>query len=112
VDRVRALAADPTHPMTFFCGGARNAHKFIELFDAVFVLTLDADTLRARVAHRGDDEFGGKPLELALVLRMLESGEGLPADAIGIDSTRPVTAVVDDILARCGAVSAGRGGPA
>ena len=74
VDRVRAIIADPTHPVTFFCGGSRNSHHFIDLFDAVFVLTLDAETLKSRVARRGDDEFGGKPLELALVLRVLASG--------------------------------------
>jgi thymidylate kinase len=102
VDRVKAIIADRTHPMTFFCGGSRNSHHFINLFDAVFVLTLDAETLRGRVAHRGDDEFGGKPLELALVLRVLESGEGLPGQAIAIDSTRPVGEVVDDILSKCG----------
>lgn len=102
VDKVRALIADRTQPATFFCGGARNAHHFIDLFDAVFVLTLDAETLRARVVHRGDDEFGGKPLELALVLRVLESGQGLPRGAIAIDSMRPVGEVVDDILSKCG----------
>ena len=100
-DKLRALIADRTHPVTFFCGGARNAHKFADLFDGIFVLTLDADTLKARVAHRGDDEFGGKPLELALVLQVLETGDGLPPDAIAIDSTRPVDRVVDDILSRC-----------
>ena len=100
-DKVRALVAEHTHPITFFCGGSRNTHRFIDLFDAVFVLTLDAETLMRRVAHRGDDEFGGTPLELALVLRILATGEGLPSRAIAVDSTRPVGEVVDDILSRC-----------
>ena len=102
VDRVKALIADHTHPATFFCGSTRNAHHFIHLFDQVFGLELDWNTLSRRIAGRGDDEFGGKPEEAALVRRMHTSGEGLPANAIPIDSTRPVAVVVDDILTRCG----------
>jgi broad-specificity NMP kinase len=101
VDKVRALVADQAHPITFFCGGSRNSHRFIDLFDAVFVLTLDAETLSGRVAHRGDDEFGGKPAELALILRVLSSGEGLPGQAIAIDSRRPVAEIVDEIVTIC-----------
>ena len=101
VDEVHALIADKTHAVTFFCGGARNWDKFIDGFDGVFILTLDAETLKGRVAHRGDDEFGGKPLELALVLRVLESGEGLPRQGVTIDSTCPLGEVVDDILSKC-----------
>ena len=102
VDRVKALIADRTHPVTFFCGGARNAHHFIDLFDQVFALALDWETLQGRIEGRGDDEFGGKPEEAALVRRVHASGEDIPVGATRIDSTRPVSRVVDDILTRCG----------
>jgi hypothetical protein len=101
LDKVHELVADQTHPVTFFCGGARNAHRFIDLLDGVFVLTLDPQTLQRRLGPRGDDEFGGKPLEMELVLRLHATGEGLPEGAIPIDSTRAIGEVVDDILARC-----------
>lgn len=44
VDKVSAIAADTTHPATFFCGGSRNFHKFLDLFDKVFVLDIDVET--------------------------------------------------------------------
>lgn len=99
--RVRAHLADRSRPMTFFCGGSRNLARFIDRFDAVFVLDVDPDTLRRRLSGRGRDEFGGRPEELALVLRLQATREDTP-DGVRIDATRPVAVVVDDILARCG----------
>lgn len=101
VDKVRAIIADKSYPVTFFCGGARNANKFIDLFDAVFVLDVDIDTLNRRLARRPEDEFGGRSLERELIARLHASGEGLPKGAVRIDAARPVADVVDDILARC-----------
>jgi broad-specificity NMP kinase len=45
VDKVRALVADQSHAASFFCGGSRNFSSFIDLFDQVFVLEVDLDTL-------------------------------------------------------------------
>ena len=101
VDRVRALIADRGHDATFFCGGARNADQFIDLFDRVFLLEVDPETLRRRLASRPDDEFGGRPAERDLVLRVHASGEGLPKAGLRIDATAPVARVVDAILLNC-----------
>lgn len=101
VDEVRALIADRTHPATFFCGGCRNSSRFIDLLDRVFVLDVDLATLQRRVAGRGDDEFGGKPGEWALLARLHQSREGLPEGAVIVDSGKPVARVVDDIVGLC-----------
>lgn len=101
VDRVKSLLADQRNPMTFFCGGARNSRQFIDLFDEVFVLEVDPDTLSRRLVARPEDEFGGKPIERALTLQIQATGEGLPGTAVRIDATAPVARVVDAILARC-----------
>jgi broad-specificity NMP kinase len=101
VDRVKALIADREHPISFFCGHSQNSHHFIHLFDGVFVLELDPQTLDRRLRKRGDDEFGGRAPERELTMRMHRTREDLPADAISIDATAPVGTVVDDILARC-----------
>jgi broad-specificity NMP kinase len=53
VDKVKALVADRTSAMSFFCGGSRNFPRFIHLFDGVFVLEVDIDTLNRRLAARG-----------------------------------------------------------
>ena len=55
VVRVRALVADESEVVTFFCGGSRNFARFIDLFDEVFVLDVDIETLQkaARPAAAG-----------------------------------------------------------
>jgi gluconate kinase len=103
IDRVRALIADQTHPITFFCGGSRNSHHVIALFDAVFFLDADSVTLNRRLATRPEDEFGGKPIERELNTLLNATREYVPAGAIVIDSTAPLAQVVEEILAACGA---------
>jgi broad-specificity NMP kinase len=101
VDKVKSLIADHNHPMTFFCGGSRNFEHFIDLFDEVFVLDLDVDTLTRRLIARPEDEFGGKPAEREEVIRLHANKRYTPKVAISIDATAPVERVVDDILSKC-----------
>ncbi|CUR61911.1 conserved hypothetical protein [metagenome] len=98
VGRVHRLVADHSTPVTFFCGGSRNHASFLDVFDEVFVLRVDLETLLRRLAQRGDDEWGGKPEERDLVVRLHRSGEDVPAVGIPIDATRPLAEVVDEIL--------------
>jgi shikimate kinase len=98
VDQVRALVADQGCPVTFFCGGSRNSTIFLDLFDEVFVLEVDIETLQRRLDLRPADEFGNGPEERALVLRVHQTREDLPSPGVSIDATRPVSDVVDDIL--------------
>jgi hypothetical protein len=101
VDKVKSLIADQHNAKSFFCGGSRNRHHFIDLFDAVFVLDVDLDTLKRRLAGRPEDEFGGKPAELALVVQLHATKEDIPNCGTVIDATAPVERVVDAILEKC-----------
>ncbi len=101
-DEVKRLTTDQRHPVSFFCGHSANAHQFLALFDKTFLLNVDLDTLKQRLASRPEDEFGGRLVEQDLVTRLHKSGDGLPSNAIQIDATAPISRVVDDILARCG----------
>jgi broad-specificity NMP kinase len=103
VAKVRSRLADQHAPETFFCGGSRNHRHFAHLFDQVFVLDLDLDTLNRRLARRGEDEFGGRPRERALIVRKHATNEDTPQGAVSIDATAPLDRVVDAILAQCGA---------
>lgn len=96
VDEVRRIVADHGDLRTFFCGGSRNHARFVDLFDAVFVLELDVATLTERLEERPADEFGARPDERALVLRAHASREDLP-DGVPVDATRPLAVVVDEI---------------
>jgi broad-specificity NMP kinase len=101
VDKVRSLIADRLNAMSFFCGGSRNFHHFIDLFDEVFVLDVDLDTLNRRLAARPEDEFGGRPGERALIARLHATKEDVPKTAVTIDATQPIARVVDEILSKC-----------
>jgi broad-specificity NMP kinase len=99
VDRVRALVADREDALTFFCGGSRNFAQFLDLFDGVFVLDVDVDTLHRRLDERPDSEWGGgKAVERELVARLHRTREDVPHDGIPIDATAPITEVVDEIV--------------
>jgi adenylate kinase family enzyme len=105
VDRVEALIADRDAPATFFCGGSRNSHQFLHLFDAVFVLAIDRPTLLRRLDERPEDDWGGRGrhAERELVVRLHRTQEDVPA-GIRIDATAPLASVVDEILRRCEAL--------
>ena len=98
IDKVEAITSDPTHPVTFFCGGSRNFHKFLDLFDQVFVLDIDVETLNRRLDGR-PNEPGFAPDERAVVLRHHRSSEHF-STGINIDTTGTVASVVDNILAQ------------
>lgn len=100
VGQVRDLVADRSERHTFFCGGSRNRSNFIDLFDAVFVLDLDLDTLHQRLDRRSEDEFGARPSERDLVVQLHRSQADRPESGISIDATAPLTAVVDEIVHR------------
>jgi thymidylate kinase len=101
VDKVRSLIADRHHAKSFFCGGARNSHHFIDLFDDIFVLDIDLDTLNQRLAERPEDEFGGRPRERALIAQLHATKEDIPKRGIVIDAAAPIERVVDAILEKC-----------
>jgi len=98
VDKVRALVADQSHAVSFFCGGSRNFDRFIDLFDGVFVLEVDLDTLNRRLAVRPEDEWGGRASEREFIARLHVTKEDIPKNAIIIDATAPISRVVDAIL--------------
>lgn len=101
VEKVRALAADQSYAATFFCGGSRNTDRFIGLFDVVFVLEIDLDTLNRRLAARPADEWGGTAEEGEAFARLQHATRaGLPTNAVGIDATAPLTGVMECILAQ------------
>lgn len=107
IDKVRALVADHSHEATFFCGGSRNSDLFIDLFDDVFVLEIDLDTLNRRLAARPEDEWGGTASEGESFARLQHATqEGLPKNATTIDATAPLSNVVDTILENVDQVSA------
>ena len=105
IDKVKSVIADHSIPISFFCGGSRNFHRFIDLLDGVFVLEVDdLDTLYRRLDERvarDPTDWGGKPEEKELVERLHRTKEDLPKGGVVIDATAPIERVVDEILEKC-----------
>jgi adenylate kinase family enzyme len=105
VDKVKALVADQREAVTFFCGGSRNFAKFIDLFNGVFVLEIDTETLARRLDDRREDEWGGqgRQAERDLIFRLHRTKADVPGGSTAIDATAPLERVVDEILTLSGA---------
>jgi thymidylate kinase len=98
VEKVRRLAANQDDEATFFCGGSRNFKQFIDLFDEIFILDVDVETLNERLDSRPDDDWGKSKDERELILRLHATQQDLPGRGIVIDATQPLVSVVDEIL--------------
>lgn len=98
IGKVEALVKSRDAPITFFCGGSRNFSHFIGLFDGVFILEVDRETLLRRLEARSADEWGGREAERALIVHLHHTKEDVPAQGMVIDATRPLALVVDEII--------------
>jgi len=112
VDRVRTLVADQGERFTFFCGGSRNSSTFQDLFDGVFVLEIDLNTLNRRLDQRPEGEFGARQPERDLIVRLHRTKEDTPKNGIPIDATAPLAHVVDEILRQSKATDSNNADPA
>ena len=97
VEKVKELAANHDSEVTFFCGGSRNFQQFIDVFDEVFILEVDAKTLNERLDNRPDD-WGKSKNQRELILRLHTTKEDLPGNGVALDATQPLASVVDKIL--------------
>ncbi len=101
VDKVRALVANQDEAVTFFCGGSRNSATFIDLFDGVFILEADLDTVNRRIDERvaaDPTDWGGKQEERDVTARLYQTKAGIPKRGLIIDATAPLAHVVDEIM--------------
>ena len=106
VDKVQALVTNQDEAVTFFCGGSMNFEKFIDLFDGVFILDADLDTVNRRIDERvavDPTDWGGKQAEREVTARLYQTKEGIPKNGIIIDATAPLAHVVDEIIRQSGA---------
>ncbi|GAB2578124.1 nucleoside kinase [Kribbella endophytica] len=97
VPQVREIAASDTEEIAFFCGGSRNHSQFLDLFDQIFVLDVDLETLKHRLALREADDWGGNDAQKAFILSLHPTRAGVPHGTI-INTNRPLPEVVDAIL--------------
>ncbi len=71
---VRQLAEEGEERAVFLCGSIGNEHEVWGLFEKVFLLSIDEATMRHRLLTRTAHDFGRRPHELELLLRV-EQGD-------------------------------------
>jgi dephospho-CoA kinase len=83
----------------FLCGSAGNQLAFHDLFDEVFVLSLDPETQKARLSQR-HSLYGKDPVMQERIVKQQQEFvvDALNLGAIAIDSDKPIVEVVDSIL--------------
>lgn len=88
--------------MVFLCGVASNEEEYLDLFDELFALVIDDETLLQRIATRTNNTFGKVAGELDQIKDWQASTPAYYAkyNYIQVDANRPVAQVVDDILER------------
>ncbi len=105
IGNIKTIVADHSKPISFFCGGSRNFPKFIDLLDGVFVLEVnDINEILRRIDERvarDPTDWGGKPEEKELIVRVHATREDTPNSGVIIDATAPLQRVVDEILSKC-----------
>lgn len=98
-ETVRRLVEELGETVGFICGTVGNDNEIWDLFSQVISLSVDAETVRQRIAERGHG-FGSTPDELR---RILDWHANVDSDnarygATLVDAGRPVGEVVDGIL--------------
>lgn len=97
IDNLARIARDR---LIFLCGSTSNADEMLDLFDRVYYLSIDENTLKDRLRSRTDNDFGKAPDELNNILSWHKSLEERFKDhgAYLLDAAQPLTKVVDEIL--------------
>lgn len=99
-DRVRELLAEDGDGPLFVSGCAPNLGMFRDTFDGVVLLSVTADVMAERLAHRTTNAYGKHPEELARSLEFKGTVEPLlraTAD-LELDGTAPLDEVVAEIV--------------
>lgn len=101
-DRVLELAKSENSEIMFICGTASNRNDVWDLFEDVFCLSIDEDTLRQRLARRKNNDFGKDPVDLVEILAWHKSSEqkDVESGAILINATKSIGYIVDSIIKR------------
>ncbi|MFC9692204.1 AAA family ATPase [Kribbella sp. NPDC056951] len=96
---VRRLAAEVGDAVGFVCGAVGNEGEIWELFAHVISLSVDADTVRRRIAQRPNG-FGSTDEELQRILgwHATIDADNARFGATLVDAGQPVVAVTDQVL--------------
>jgi dephospho-CoA kinase len=103
-DALLKLKAGAKENPVFVCGVASNEEEYIDVFDKVFALDVDVETMKHRVKTRTKGDFGKSAHEMETLLDWHNSTQDYyrKIGAHIIDATKPIEWIVDDILVETG----------
>jgi dephospho-CoA kinase len=84
----------------YVCGSSSSLYDYVHRFDRIYLLTLDESIQDERLEARTNNDFGRAPAIRALMRSWEEvfTGDMLELGAVSVDASRPLAAVVDEIL--------------
>lgn len=98
--RVHRLLTEPIGETLFVSGCASNMHHFLSLLDVVILLSAPVATIMERLAERPVGSYGHTPEERGKIAVLISTVEPLLRKSADyeVDTTKPVSAAVDEIL--------------
>ena len=113
-DKLLQLKSSSTDKPVFVCGVSSNEDEYLDLFDMVFALMVDVDTLKQRINDRDDNSFGKLPHEMETIMEWQQGVDDhyRKVGAQIIDAVKPLNEVVDEILAEVNRYTPGSVKPA
>ena len=99
-EQVEAIVPSQPDRLVFLCGCTANEDEMWDLFAGVIALVVDEDTLVHRIKTRTNNNFGQVDHEMAAILEWQGYAEAdyRKHGVTTIDSTRPISTVVDDVV--------------
>lgn len=97
---VELLAETSTAKCVFLGGSIANELELQDLFDTVFALVIDDDTLRHRLAARTNNDWGKNPHELEMTLAANHEAQEMyrKYGYVLLDASQSTDAIVTEIL--------------
>jgi dephospho-CoA kinase len=97
VEKLAVKAKDKT---VFLCGDPMNEDELRDLFEEVFALVADKQTIKHRLATRTNNQWGKEPYELEFTFSFHKKAleDAKKYNYVTIDATKPTKDIVDLIL--------------
>lgn len=97
---IKNLKAKATDKDIYICGVAASDDGILPLFDKIFYLDIDVNTLKQRLGSRSENSYGQNDFETSEIIKRKHGLDSKYSgnNAIHIDATQALNKVFDDII--------------
>lgn len=99
-DAIKKLKSKASEKDIYICGVAASDGEILPLFDKIFYLDIDDETLKYRLSSRADNDYGQNDFEVSEILQRKHDLDTKFTDSnvVHIDSSQSLDKVTDDIV--------------